>query len=68
MPVAGEVNLNTLQATKQNIAAAATFLKACLYTVDGKTNKLKVNKVGINDIRYPKRNNMNHLMISYNLM
>jgi hypothetical protein len=33
------------------------FLKACLYVVDGKTNKINVSNVGINDIKYPERNN-----------
>ncbi len=33
------------------------FLNACLYVVDGKTNKINVNNGGINDIKYPIINN-----------
>jgi hypothetical protein len=28
-----------------------------LYILDGKTNKIKVSNGGINDIKYPRRNN-----------
>ncbi len=34
-----------------------TCRNACLYVVDGKTNKIKVNNDGINEIKYPIRNN-----------
>jgi hypothetical protein len=33
-----------------------------LYVFDGKTNKIKVNNGGINEIKYPKRNNHESLV------
>jgi hypothetical protein len=33
-----------------------------LYVFDGKTNKIKVNNGGINEIKYPNRNNHESLV------